>query len=127
MASTRAAANVAEHLTEIVSLLVLGAGFVALFAGVDNFFLIWILGFAVLVPIVELLTRDDEETDESSRDEGFDRRRVDDADPLAVLRDRYARGEIDDEEFERRLEALLETETPEDVRRRVERETEQNR
>ena len=32
------------------------------------------------------------------------------ADPVATLRDRYARGEIGEAEFERRLEALLETE-----------------
>jgi len=31
-------------------------------------------------------------------------------DPLATLRDRYARGEIDEAEFERRVERLLETE-----------------
>ncbi|MFC5366437.1 SHOCT domain-containing protein [Salinirubrum litoreum] len=33
-----------------------------------------------------------------------------DDDPLATLRDRYARGEIGEVEFERRLERLLETE-----------------
>jgi hypothetical protein len=33
-----------------------------------------------------------------------------DDDPLATLRDRYARGEIGDVEFEQRLERLLETE-----------------
>jgi uncharacterized membrane protein len=31
-------------------------------------------------------------------------------DPVALLRERYARGELDDEEFERRVEALVETE-----------------
>ncbi|KYH26600.1 hypothetical protein HAPAU_16990 [Halalkalicoccus paucihalophilus] len=34
-------------------------------------------------------------------------------DPLSVLRERYARGEIGDEEFERRLDRLLETEPEE--------------
>ncbi|MCL7417214.1 MAG: SHOCT domain-containing protein [Halalkalicoccus sp.] len=34
-------------------------------------------------------------------------------DPLAVLRERYARGEIGEEEFERRLDRLLETEPDE--------------
>lgn len=36
-------------------------------------------------------------------------------DPLETLRDRYAAGEISDEEFERRLDRLLETEREERV------------
>lgn len=35
-------------------------------------------------------------------------------DPAAVLRDRYARGEIDEEEFERKLDRLLESERERD-------------
>ena len=46
------------------------------------------------------------------------------ADALDTLRDRYARDDLGDEEFERKLEALLETETPDDARRRVERDAE---
>jgi uncharacterized membrane protein len=33
-----------------------------------------------------------------------------DEDPLETLRDRYARGELTDDEFERKLERLVETE-----------------
>ncbi|MFC6753642.1 SHOCT domain-containing protein [Halorubrum tibetense] len=44
------------------------------------------------------------------------------ADALDTLRDRYASGDLGDEEFERKLEALLETETPDGARRRVERD-----
>lgn len=42
--------------------------------------------------------------------------------PLAILRQRYARGEIDEVEFERRVERLLETESL-DVAARRDRET----
>lgn len=38
-------------------------------------------------------------------------------DPLETLRARYARGELSDTEFERKLEALVETETEGDVAR----------
>jgi hypothetical protein len=45
-------------------------------------------------------------------------------DPLTILRERYARGEIDEAEFERRVEGLLETDSIEATRRRYERERE---
>jgi hypothetical protein len=47
--------------------LIMGAGFIALFAGFNFFFplLIWILGFTVLLPIVAILmSQEDELTDE---------------------------------------------------------------
>ena len=43
-------------------------------------------------------------------------------DALETLRERYARGELTDEQFERKLERLVETETLEDVERRYDRE-----
>ena len=55
------------------------------------------------------------------------RRSSDDADssgpsnPLSILRERYARGEIDEAEFECRVERLLETDSIEATRRRHER------
>jgi|AntDeeMinimDraft_5_1070356.scaffolds.fasta_scaffold13931_2 uncharacterized membrane protein len=36
-------------------------------------------------------------------------------DALATLRERYARGELTDEQFEQKLDRLLETETPENA------------
>lgn len=41
-------------------------------------------------------------------------------DPVAALRERYARGQIDEEEFERRLDRLLATE-PDELHRERER------
>ncbi|WP_425498491.1 SHOCT domain-containing protein [Haloprofundus halobius] len=41
---------------------------------------------------------------------------AEETDPLVTLRERYARGELSDETFERKLERLLETETYEGAR-----------
>jgi hypothetical protein len=114
--------------TEIASLLVLGTGLTTLFLGVDWFWVVFAVGFAVFVPIVSLLADDDdvlEETDAmldglgpspnpSPADTGAE-------DALTTLRARYARGELTDAQFERKLAALLETETFEDVEDRTRR------
>ncbi|ELZ38147.1 hypothetical protein C473_00662 [Halorubrum distributum JCM 10247] len=52
-----------------------------------------------------------------------DDRQVDDASetPIETLRRRYAKGEIDDEAFERRLDQLIETEEPEQGKAESER------
>jgi len=47
---------------------------------------------------------------------------VESDDPIETLRDRYARGEITEAEFERRVEGLLETEGSADASARRERE-----
>ncbi|WP_254536624.1 SHOCT domain-containing protein [Halomarina litorea] len=143
-------------------MLVLGLGFVALFSGFEYFFLVWILGFTVVVPIVAMLFEDEEReaekrdaffeeiyrgaerlasgiraletgTAEPVRSDRRDRRSDPDpvprADALATLRDRYARGELTDEQFERKLDRLLETDTPENAAdwRREERERRRER
>lgn len=67
-----------------------------------------IVGWFLLVPALGILADDDEfsfgsETDDEETAEST-------ADPLETLRSRYARGELTELEFERRLEHLLETE-----------------
>lgn len=59
-------------------------------------------------------------TDATERSRASERGELDEDDALATLRARYARGELDDEEFERKVEALLETESPESARDRLE-------
>lgn len=119
-----------------VALLVLGAGLGSLFGlpvleAVD-FWIIFIIGYAVVVPLVSLLRGRDAEADANRRESGKARRaeradaeRTDDAgdvdEALARLRDRYARGDLSEEQFERKLEVLLETDTPENARERAER------
>jgi uncharacterized membrane protein len=121
-----------DRVVSAVALLVLGAGLGSLF-GVPvldaiEFWVIFAIGYAVVVPLTSLLrgrsaasARD--RPRESGRDgsEGAD---ADADDALDRLRDRYARGELSEAQFERKLETLLETETPEDARERLDRAAE---
>jgi len=88
----------------------------------------FILGFFIIIPLVLLLGEDFplvESEDAAATAAAAE-------DPLETLRERYATGEIGEEEFERRLDRLLETEELEaridadrrDSRDRRERETE---
>ncbi|RLM90998.1 SHOCT domain-containing protein [Halobellus sp. Atlit-38R] len=122
------------------ALVVLGAGLGSLFgvpllAAVD-FWLVFVVGYAAVVPLVSLARsrqRAEAETDSSTprtdrveqsdgtvggdqwngADGGVDA-------ALDRLRDRYARGDLSEEQFERKLEVLLETDTPENARERIE-------
>ena len=122
-----------ENATEITSMLVVGLGLLALFTGWSPvpFWVIFVVGFAVIVPIVAILAGDEEKSDwnwwHQSNDDwwtgGWDRKdqreepatEPNAADALSTLRDRYARGELTDDQFERKLDALLETEGPENA------------
>lgn len=105
---------------------VLTFGLTAFFGVVGLEFLVpttFVLGFFIVVPLVALLG--DSLPIVESESEGKDVRveqsgNVGD-DPVEQLRERYARGELSDAEFERRLERLLETEDVEagDSRERV--------
>lgn len=117
----------------IASLLVLGLGLASLFGliPVGPFWAIFAIGFAVVVPIVAVLESRYRDTPEPTPPEPEPevRRRAERAadedesvaDALDSLRDRYARGDLSDEQFEHKLEVLLETDTPENARERTAR------
>jgi len=120
-----------ENITGIVSTLVTGIWLAALFLSFEWWLPFMLFGYIVIVPITAMLFEDDED-DESVTE----RARTDDAtrsrdatptesneDALQTLRDRYANGELTDEQFERKLERLLETETLEDAEDRAQRVT----
>jgi len=98
---------------------VLTFGLTAFFAVVGLEFLVpttFVLGFFIVVPLVALLG-DSLPIVESGSERGVSvesvRSEQSADDPIDELRARYARGELDDAEFERRLERLLETEDAE--------------
>ena len=111
----------------VASMLVLTVGLAALVLDQSWFWAVFVVGFAGVVPLVGVLSKDDEESGEPSEtsrdmDETTEESRTE---ALETLRERYARGELTHDEFERKLEALMETESPEQAERRVEREREE--
>lgn len=110
----------ATPLKQIVTGAVMGVTFLLafglMFAGFGFFWVVFVVGFAGVLPmalgLVQLYERRQEETEDG---------RNETEDALAALRQRYARGEISDVEFERRVERLLETESVADARTYVER------
>jgi len=93
-------------------------GFGLMFAGQPYFWVAFPVGFAGVLPIALGLVRRYERDREST-----DGRRMtgETEDALEQLRWRYARGELTDDEFERRVERLLETESVQDAQTFVDR------
>jgi len=103
-----------------VTFLTLAVAFGLMFLGVPYFWVAFPVGFGGLLPLSVSLAKWYESNDASERDQsrafGPTTGRDDETDDaLDALRDRYARGEIDDVEFERRVERLLETESVDDA------------
>lgn len=84
-------------------------GFGLMFAGVPWFWVVFPVGFAGLLPAAIGLARRYE------RDKSASAGKTEQEEALDELRARYARGELTDEEFENRVERLLETESVEDA------------
>jgi hypothetical protein len=123
-----------SKLTELTTMLVLGAGLLALFVPSLSpipFWVIWVVGFAVLVPMVEILLDTGDEDDDGWTDRSTERpspEREAEPDPevpedadeetrdaIETLRERYARGDLTDKQFDRKLDRLLRTDTPENA------------
>lgn len=113
--------QLAEAFLPTVAVAVTAAVVVSAILGTGLTTLIAAVGYLLLVPLAAFLqeplltmVRDDDSADEEQA-------------ALDRLRDRYARGEIDELEFERRLERLLETETVEDAAARGSRDVDPDR
>ncbi|RQH01376.1 SHOCT domain-containing protein [Natrarchaeobius oligotrophus] len=121
-----------ENVTEITATVLTGIWLVGLFTGQWWWLPLLLVSYVVIVPLVALLFGDesdrqewwewdDAEESESDDDhpstESEPHAAENNADALETLRERYAAGELTDDQFERKLERLLETETLEDVER----------
>jgi len=92
-----------------VSAVTIAVAFALLAAGWSGFWVVFVIGFAAVLPLAVKLT-EWYESRPTERERG-------EQDALDALREQYATGEIDDAEFERRLERLLETESASDAER----------
>jgi len=99
-----------------VMALIFVVGFGLLFAGVPYFWVAFPVGFAGVLPMALGLVKLDQ-----SRQDGDDTPGSETEDALETLRQRYARGELTDDEFERRVERLLETESVTDAQQYTDR------
>ncbi|MFC7018101.1 MULTISPECIES: SHOCT domain-containing protein [Haloarcula] len=110
--------RIRDNATGVVSTLVTGVWLAALFTGQDWWLAALLLGYVAVVPLTAILLGDETDRarwwdDESTGDAADET--ADAETPLERLRRRYAEGELTDEQFERKVERLLETETLEDV------------
>jgi len=93
--------------------LVLTVAFGLLALGVPWFWVVFPVGFGGLLPVALGVTRwyEQRQPDHQTLASKSTTTTTSEEEALETLRNRYARGEIDEAEFEQRLEALLETES----------------
>ncbi|WP_253737789.1 SHOCT domain-containing protein [Halohasta salina] len=103
--------------------LVLTVAFALLALGVPWFWVVFPVGFGGLLPVALGVTKWYEQRQTDHRTPASESTTTAEEEALETLRNRYARGEIDEAEFEQRLEALLETESVDDAAAYATRET----
>lgn len=136
MADTSTRERFRRNASGIASTVVTGTWLAALLLGAEWWLSAMLFGYVVVVPVVALLFDEDEENEwaedirrerrgesdgESTTEGETDERPEHTRDALERLRTRYVEGDLTEEQFERKLDRLLETETPEDAAEYVER------
>lgn len=91
-----------------VTVLTLTTAFGAMALGVEVFWVAFPVGFGGVMPLATALAAAHGAGDGGSRDDGGEDPTGEDA--LSTLREQYARGRMDEREFEERVETLLATE-----------------
>lgn len=118
-----------KELSGVVAVVVTGTWLALLMLGVPNgvWLAVMLFGYVALVPLAGILEASGEPSSAVDHDGAQTEQSAPaasaldgDEDALTRLRRRYAEGELTDEQFERKLEQLLTTETIEDVERQFE-------
>ncbi|MFA9416859.1 SHOCT domain-containing protein [Natrinema sp. HArc-T2] len=113
-----------ENATGITSLLVTAFWLGAMFTGQDWWLAALLVGYIAVVPLVAILFGDEDDRREwadeylstdTAETDGKSEPTDSKTDALETLRERYAAGDLTDEQFERKLERLLDTETLEEA------------
>jgi hypothetical protein len=118
-----------QSISGVVTMLTLAVAFGGMFAGVPYWWAAFVVGFGFVLPAVSMLGGSDAAESSSSTQAGAEpepatddrRREPSKQDAMETLRERYAQGELSEEQFEAKLERLLETETLENARDTVDR------
>ena len=105
----------------VISAGTLVVAFTLLAAGFEHFWVTFVLGFGVVLPVAMGVARHRQDGHRRREPAGSANSTPSTDAALSRLRQRYARGELSDTEFERRLERLIETESHRDTT--TERET----
>lgn len=117
--------GVMERLTAVVAVATLPVGILtAVFVNLTAALAVFVVGWLLLVPVFGILsdgpgtTETGLSSEQAAGESGEDGHEDAARDPIEELRERYASGEIDELELERRLDALLEMEDvdPDDER-----------
>ena len=117
MTTPSIADRLTQNATGIAAVTVTGTWLAALMLGFNWWLGFMLFGYIVIVPVVAMLFDEEDELVHAKKSpSAADESDIEDtADALDRLRSRYANGDLTDEQFERKLDRLLETETLEDA------------
>jgi uncharacterized membrane protein len=108
--------RISDNITQVTSTIITGVWLVALFTGQSWWLSFMLFGYIIVVPLTALIFGDEQDIDEWW-DSDIDIDNEDEKEqekPIKKLKNRYVNGEISEDQFDRKLQKLIETENVED-------------